>query len=300
MKKIQNMIFVRFEKEGIHKYPTAGIDPMLKDVAFLAVPHRHIFKFQVQIEVFHNDRDIEFILFKRWLQSLYDTKVLELDYKSCEMIADDLADVIQAEYPGRDIAIEIAEDGENGCRCYYEADGVQLVEDGDNLIEEKTIIEPIDVIDTSNNHKEMIELHSIKTTTNQHLLFINTDIMSIADVQIISEHALRLVEKRLGLGRTRKRIEQSEGFNAEWDKMIQTLESYKVDESIIRDITTKHGMVTKVSTHLSEKLKDANSMESKGFASLKKEAEKLIMEFLLPSVTPTISSATASVTSDKK
>ena len=46
-------------------------------------------------------------------------------------------------------------------------------------------------------------------------------------------------------------------------------------------------MITKVSTHLSEKLKDANSMESKGFASLKKEAEKLITEYLLPSIAPT-------------
>ena len=297
MKKIQNMIFVRFEKEGIHKYPTAGIDPNLKDVSFLAVPHRHIFKFQVQIEVFHNDRDIEFILFKRWLQSLYETKVLELDYKSCEMIADDLADVIQKEYPGRDIGIEVSEDGENGCRCYYEPDSEFLSEDADNSITEESIIEPLDVVESNNMHKDLIEFHSLKTTTNQHLLFINTDTMSIMDVQLITEHALRLVEKRLGLGKTRKRIEQSEGFNSEWDKMIQILESYKVDESILEDITTKHGMITKVSTHLSEKLKDANSMESKGFASLKKEAEKLITEYLLPSIAPTTSSAT---TSDKK
>ena len=90
-------IWVTFRKEGIHRYPAAATDPMLctageYDVSFLASPHRHIFHFRVSIDVFHNDRDIEFIQFKRWLESLYNgsNTVLALDYKSCEMIADDL------------------------------------------------------------------------------------------------------------------------------------------------------------------------------------------------------------------
>jgi len=37
----------------------------------------------------HNDRDIEFIQFKRWLERLYADGVLRLDHKSCEMMADD-------------------------------------------------------------------------------------------------------------------------------------------------------------------------------------------------------------------
>ena len=70
--KAVRTIFVRFQKEGIHKYPAAATDPNLAtgdeyDVSFLATPHRHIFHFEVTIEVFHNDRDIEFIQFKRWL-----------------------------------------------------------------------------------------------------------------------------------------------------------------------------------------------------------------------------------------
>jgi hypothetical protein len=117
-------IFVTFQKEGIHKYPAAATDPSLAtgdeyDVSFLATPHRHIFHFNVVIEVFHNDRDIEFIQFKRWLLNLYSTGTLELDYKSCEMLSDDLYYQIAARYPDRDVAITVSEDGENGATIYY-------------------------------------------------------------------------------------------------------------------------------------------------------------------------------------
>ena len=123
LKKGKSMIWVTFQREGIHKYPAALDDPKLAtgdeyDVSFLGYPHRHIFKFRVSIEVFHNDRDIEFIQFKRWLQRLYDmapdgseghnnTKVLELDYKSCEMISDELFEKIAERYPERSVPISI-------------------------------------------------------------------------------------------------------------------------------------------------------------------------------------------------
>ena len=118
------MIWVTFKKEGIHKFPAALDDPKLAtgdeyDVSFLGYPHRHIFHFKVWIEVFHDDRDIEFIQFKRWLEKLYAEETLQLDYKSCEMMADDLAEQIKTKYPKRDIWIEVSEDGENGCFQTY-------------------------------------------------------------------------------------------------------------------------------------------------------------------------------------
>jgi len=117
-------IFVRFQKEGIHKYPAAATDPSLAtgdeyDVSFLATPHRHIFHFEVTIEVFHNDRDIEFIQFKRWLENQYSQSILELNYKSCEMISDDLYEVIATRYPDRNIIISVSEDNENGATLHY-------------------------------------------------------------------------------------------------------------------------------------------------------------------------------------
>ena len=120
----QRQIWVTFTKEGIHCYPAAATDPLLAtgdeyDVSFLANPHRHIFHFRVAIDVFHNDRDIEFIQFKRWLENLYASGTLVLNFMSCEMIADDLYDQIAGRYPGRNISIEVSEDGENGCVINY-------------------------------------------------------------------------------------------------------------------------------------------------------------------------------------
>ena len=110
-------IFVTFQREGIHCWPGAKDLP---GVEFLANPHRHLFKFRVEVQVFHDDREIEFILFKRELEKLYGDGILELDYKSCEMIADELAKYIKDHYPGRFMKIEVSEDGENGAVGYYE------------------------------------------------------------------------------------------------------------------------------------------------------------------------------------
>jgi hypothetical protein len=77
-------------------------------------------KYKVWIEVFHDDRDIEFIQFKRWLQRLYNQdSVLELNNKSCEMIADELYNAINDKYPSRFVRISVAEDNENGCEMEY-------------------------------------------------------------------------------------------------------------------------------------------------------------------------------------
>ena len=113
------MIWVSFSKEGVHKYPAALTDPALAtgdeyDVSFLGYPHRHIFQFKVAIAVTHNDRDIEFIQFKRWLEKLYNENTLELNYRSCEMIAEDLYAKINTRYPNREVWIDVSEDGENG------------------------------------------------------------------------------------------------------------------------------------------------------------------------------------------
>ena len=121
MERAARQIWVTFQREGIHKYPAALEDPRLADVSFLGHPHRHIFHFRVSIDVFHNDRDIEFIQFKRWLESLYSSRdsILELDYKSCEMIADDLYLQIASKYPCRNVTISVSEDNENGCQITY-------------------------------------------------------------------------------------------------------------------------------------------------------------------------------------
>lgn len=120
----QQFIYVTFQEEGIHRYPAAAQDPKLKtgewnDVSFLGAEHRHIFHFRVELEVMHDDRDVEFIQFKRELQNLYRGNMLTLDHKSCEMISDELAKYINNTYPEREIRIQVAEDGENGSWTVY-------------------------------------------------------------------------------------------------------------------------------------------------------------------------------------
>ena len=93
-------IKVKFTKEGIHKFPGADKDPKYAtgnwdDVSFLGYPHRHMFYFYVTLGVTHNDRDVEFIQFKRELERLFTKNVLHLDYQSCEMIAENLINYIE-------------------------------------------------------------------------------------------------------------------------------------------------------------------------------------------------------------
>jgi hypothetical protein len=108
-------IFVTFTKEGVHRYPDAPAG-----VEFLKSPHRHIFHFRVSISVAHDDRDIEFILFKRELEGLFSEGTMEIDYKSCEMLASDLIAYLEENYPGRNGSVEVSEDGENGAILTWE------------------------------------------------------------------------------------------------------------------------------------------------------------------------------------
>jgi len=115
------MIAVTFQRVGYHNYPAAP-----SDVAYLRDLHRHLFKFKVSIEVFAADREIEFHQFLNWLESLYDGQ-LSLNNASCEMVSDALAATIESQYPGRQLTIEVWEDGE----CGSVTDYVSVAEDGE-------------------------------------------------------------------------------------------------------------------------------------------------------------------------
>jgi len=119
----RNMIWVTVEKEGFHYWPEAPIE-----VSFLRRPHRHIFKFKIYINILHNDREIEFFIFKKFIEKcieniwtvngLYSWN--RCKPMSCEMIGDELSIVINKKYPKRNMMIEVSEDGENGSYQKYE------------------------------------------------------------------------------------------------------------------------------------------------------------------------------------
>jgi hypothetical protein len=123
----RNYVWVTFSKEGIHRYPAAATDPLLRtgnwdDVSFLANLHRHIFHFKVFVEVFHDDRCLEFIQEKRFMERLFGNETIKIDYMSCEMLAKELFGHLKVRYSDkkRAVIIEVSEDLENGARMEFD------------------------------------------------------------------------------------------------------------------------------------------------------------------------------------
>lgn len=100
-------IVVRHRLEGFHAYPNAP-----EPVSYLSARHRHMFHIKVKLEVFQNDREVEFHMFLNWLKSLYNEKTLDLNDKSCETHAEELITQISEKYAGRKIEVTVSEDGE--------------------------------------------------------------------------------------------------------------------------------------------------------------------------------------------
>lgn len=123
-KNLKKFIEVSFQKEGIHRYPAALTDPNLADVSFLGHPHRHIFHFKVVTSVNHADRDIEFIQQKRWMESLCSEGTINIDFKSCEMLAEELIEKLVDKYgETRYYRVSVYEDDENGGIVEYIPEG---------------------------------------------------------------------------------------------------------------------------------------------------------------------------------
>lgn len=120
----KQFVYTQFVKEGYHAFPEAAVDEKYAtgdrlDVSHLASRHMHYFYFKVWVEVNHANRDIEFIQLRRWLEGLYDSHALELNNKSCEMLSDDLYQIVSAKYPDVEIRIDVSEDNINGSYSIY-------------------------------------------------------------------------------------------------------------------------------------------------------------------------------------
>ena len=116
------MISIKTNIEGFHFWKNAP-----KEVGFLKYPHRHIFYFHVAISVLHDDRELEFFIFKKFINDCIDFIWIEhglnlwnkCDEMSCEMISNELAKMINKKYSKRDIVIRVSEDDENGSFIEY-------------------------------------------------------------------------------------------------------------------------------------------------------------------------------------
>ena len=112
----KKQIKVQLEFEGLHCWPNAP-----DGVLFLRNIHRHMFHVSAQIEVHHNDRDLEFILVKKDLAKMVEESAKEWPISvSCEQMASDIVEYLRNRYGGdRDIQVEVSEDGENGAVVTY-------------------------------------------------------------------------------------------------------------------------------------------------------------------------------------
>lgn len=106
---------VRYQFEGFHCWPDAK--KILPEAGFLSDRHRHMFHVEAKVEQFHDDRDIEFILFRRELAEYTEKEIApgkELGSKSCEQIALQILRYIQFTKGERRVTVRVFEDGENG------------------------------------------------------------------------------------------------------------------------------------------------------------------------------------------
>lgn len=106
--------------EGFHMYPNETIETYLQNM------HRHIFKCKVSVQVFDNDREIEFIRAKRNMETLVAKKFgkpADFGTMSCEAIGEWILSVMQQRHGhNRKMYIEVSEDGENGSVTWYESE----------------------------------------------------------------------------------------------------------------------------------------------------------------------------------
>lgn len=110
----------------MHLYPDAP-----EQVAFLKNLHRHVFYVELQIEVFHQDRELEFFIVRGALQEKIESIFAggtHTDAWSCEMLARELQQWAKIEYPRplsslplvssqkvtRKVSVKVFEDDENG------------------------------------------------------------------------------------------------------------------------------------------------------------------------------------------
>lgn len=104
-------VYCSLQVEATHAWPGCPFD----EVAYLRVPHRHVFFIKAYYPVAHSDRDVEFIMLKHriqnYLHAMYFSEKQQLHAfgsKSCEMLAEELIKEFELS------RCDVSEDNENG------------------------------------------------------------------------------------------------------------------------------------------------------------------------------------------
>lgn len=112
IKPYDDIIFasVRFQWEGFHCWKDAP-----EEVPFLRNIHRHMFHFEVNVQQFGDDRDLEYFILSRKIQQWFKNQTWVVT-TSCEMYAIAIKRWLEQEYPDRIVEVSCYEDGENGAK----------------------------------------------------------------------------------------------------------------------------------------------------------------------------------------
>ena len=102
-------ITVKNQFDDLHCYPNAP-----EQVSYLRSNHRHTFMLESTLQVFHEDRELEFYMVKDYIDSiLVEIKGMEIN-KSCENICSFVMDKLMEKYgTQRFYRISCSEDGWN-------------------------------------------------------------------------------------------------------------------------------------------------------------------------------------------
>lgn len=118
---MRTMIGVKTCFESLHCYPNAP-----ERVSYLKNIHRHKFFVCAKIQVFHDDRELEFIIVKEDLDQFIKDNLVFRDMKrlvsmSCEMMARSILEYLTNSYGNnRSYFVSVYEDDENGAELYSE------------------------------------------------------------------------------------------------------------------------------------------------------------------------------------
>lgn len=102
---------VRFSVPGFHCWPGAS-----GERSYLADRHRHLFLVEVELQVFHEEREVEFHDLLDFCKNVFPGG--EMGAKSCETMATELYKEVAGQYPDRRLVVSVFEDGEVGAKVY--------------------------------------------------------------------------------------------------------------------------------------------------------------------------------------
>ena len=110
---MQRRIRVQNQFELVHCWPEAPTD-----MYYLRTPHRHVMYVTSDIEVKHDDRELEIITVKHAIDYFLHNAHFEL-HVSCEMIAERIIEYLRSQYGERYMIVTVLEDNENGATVTY-------------------------------------------------------------------------------------------------------------------------------------------------------------------------------------